>query len=234
MAQRGFPGFPPEALKFFAALARNNRREWFQPRKEQFDAQVKQPMRELVAALNGELRRFAPEYVTDPEHAIYRIYRDTRFSKDKTPYKDHIGASFWRRGDKVGAGFYVQVSKNEVGLGGGIYMPEPATLLSLRAHLAQNHEELRKLLRGAAFRRLFVELQGEALARVPKGYPNDHPAADLLRMKQLYVYVQLPAESATSPEFFTAVVRHFRAMAPLLEFLNRPLARKYPPQNFEF
>jgi len=93
-----FPGFPPEGLAFFAGLQRNNRREWFQPRKAIFEETLKQPMREFVDSLNSAMTRFAPEYATDPEKAIYRIYRDTRFSKDKTPYKTHIGALLLRRG----------------------------------------------------------------------------------------------------------------------------------------
>src|SRR5512140_2573771 len=94
----GFPGFSSEAVQFFRGLARNNNREWFQPRKAVFDEQVKRPMGELVNALNAAMAGFAPDYVTEPEKAIFRIYRDTRFSKDKTPYKNHIAASFARRG----------------------------------------------------------------------------------------------------------------------------------------
>src|SRR3954469_4320290 len=133
MPRSGFKGFPVEGIEFFAKLMRNNRREWFQPHKEIFEAQLKQPMRELVEALNGELRKFAPEYVTDPEKAIYRIYRDTRFSKDKTPYKNHIAASFRRATDwpHAGAGFFFAVSHKEVAVGGGVYMPPPETLQAI-------------------------------------------------------------------------------------------------------
>src|SRR5579862_9854935 len=106
-----FPGFPPEALTFFRGLSRHNNRDWFQPRKALFEEKVKGPMRQLVEALNGELRQFAPNFVTDPDKAIYRIYRDTRFSKDKTPYKDHIAASFHGRvGSHGDAGLYVAIS----------------------------------------------------------------------------------------------------------------------------
>src|SRR5438270_5501706 len=93
-----FPGFPQTGLKFLRSLERNNRREWFQPRKETFDNEVKAPMTALVDAINGQLAKFAPEYITGPTQAIYRLYRDTRFSNDKTPYKTHIAASFRKRG----------------------------------------------------------------------------------------------------------------------------------------
>src|SRR5262249_56147805 len=92
-----FPGFSPDALSFLRALKRNNRRDWFQPRKENYETLIKLPMMELISALNVEFARFAPDYVTPPEKAMYRIYRDTRFSHDKTPYKTHISAIFPRR-----------------------------------------------------------------------------------------------------------------------------------------
>ena len=229
-----FPGFPAEGLAFFAALQRHNRREWFQPRKAIFEETLKQPMRELVGAVNVAMKSFAPDYATDPDKAIYRIYRDTRFGKDKTPYKDHIAASFPRRGDKAGAGYYFAVSHNEVAIGGGIYMPPPETLFAIRQHLAERHEEFRKIAGARAVRRLFTEVQGERLTRVPKGYPRDHPAADLLRMKQHLLYVELPPALATTPALYTEVVKHFRAMAPFMEFLNAPLRgkRKLAPMEF--
>ena len=133
-----FPGFSREAMQFFRGLARNNNRDWFLPRKPIFEEHVKQPMHELVAQVNAALKTFAPEYVTEPSKAVYRFYRDTRFSKDKTPYKDHIAASFYHRGlmGQGAAGFYFHVSHKDVGIGGGVYMTMPETLLAIRNHLA--------------------------------------------------------------------------------------------------
>src|SRR5579863_8812753 len=133
----GFPGFPGEALQFFRGLARNNNREWFLPRKPLFEEKVKRPMWELVEALNASMKEFAPEYATDPAKAIYRFYRDTRFSKDKSPYKDHIAASFSRRGlsRHEGGGYYFAVSHKEVAVGGGVYMPLPETLVAIRRQI---------------------------------------------------------------------------------------------------
>src|SRR5438093_9814590 len=148
MAKTGFAGFPREAIAFFKELERHNRREWFQPRKQIYDEQVKAPMADLIRALTAEMMRFAPDYVTEPEKAIYRIYRDTRFSKDKTPYKTHIAAVFHRRGmeKESGGGLYFAVSPKEVEVAGGIYMPAPPTLLAVRTHLAEHHEEFRGLI----------------------------------------------------------------------------------------
>ena len=113
-------------------------------------------------------------------------------------------------------------------------MPEPETLLAIRQHLAERHEEFRKIAAARAVHQLFTAVQGEQLTRVPKGYPSDHPAADLLRMKQYLLYVELPPDLATTPELYTEVVKHFRAMTPFVEFLNAPLLgkRRQSPPDF--
>ncbi len=224
-----FPGFSPEAMQFFRGLARHNNREWFQPRKPVFEEQVKKPMYALVDVVNLAMKRFAPDYVTDPAKAVYRFYRDTRFSKDKTPYKDHIAASFRHRqlaGEGGGAGFYFAVSHKDVAIGGGIYMPAPETLLAVRTHMATFHREFATLLKARAVKRLLGELQGEQLSRVSKGFCSDHPAAGLLRHKQFLLYVELPPDIATTPDLYEAVVSRFKAMTPFIEFLNAPLAAK--------
>jgi uncharacterized protein (TIGR02453 family) len=228
MTKTAFAGFPDEALKFFRGLERNNRREWFQPRKEIFDAEVRAPMLELVEAINLGLARFAPEHVTDPNKAVYRIYRDTRFSSDKTPYKTHIAASFWhRRHEKHAcAGYYFSVSHKEVEVAGGVYMPGPEQLLAIRQFLAEHHVEFRKLANNRKLVALMEPLKGQSLSRIPKGFPTDHPAADLIRMKQWLYYTSLDPAAAPTPALYGEVVERFRAMQPVIEFLNRPLAHR--------
>jgi len=220
-----FPGFPAEGMAFFRSLKRNNRREWFQPRKHIYDEQVKAPMMELVGAVNLAMTRFAPEYVREPKEAIYRIYRDTRFSANKTPYKTHIAAVFQRRGlSKHGsAGVYFSVAPDEIEVAGGVYMPEPDTLRTLRNHLAEHHEEFRKIVRDRKLRALMGDLKGEQLSRVPKGFCADHPAADLVRYKQWLFWTMLDTALATSAKLLPEVVSRFRAMTTFIEFLNRPL-----------
>lgn len=224
-----FPGFPPEALDFFRGLARHNNRDWFLPRKPLFEEKVKRPMYDLVDAVNAAMRRFAPDYVTDPAKAVYRFYRDTRFSKDKTPYKDHIAASFRHRqlgGEGGGGGFYFAVSHKEIGIGGGVYMPMPETLLAIRRHIEQNHQEFRKLIAARAVKRQFGGMQGEQLTRVPKGFCAEHPAADLLRYKQFLLYTELEPGIATTRDLYREIVTRFKTMTPFLEFLNAPLPRQ--------
>jgi uncharacterized protein (TIGR02453 family) len=221
-----FPGFPPEAMQFFRSLERNNNRDWFLPRKPVFEASIKQPMRQLVEAVNASLKGFAPDYVTDPAKAVYRFYRDTRFSKDKSPYKEQIAASFRHRAVDNGAGFYFAVSHKELAVGGGIYMPPPETLREVRRHIAEHHQEFRKILGVAAVRRLLGDMQGEQLTRLPKGYAPEHPSADLLRFKQFLLYVELAPDAAVTPKIYDEVVTRFRALTPFLEFLNAPLPRR--------
>ena len=223
----GFSGFPPEGIAFLRALEKNNRREWFQPRKEIYLEQVRQPMTELVARISAAMSEFAPDYVREPEKAIFRIYRDTRFSQDKTPYKTHIAAVFHRHGmeKETGAGLYFSISPKEVEVAGGIYMPASETLLAVRTHLAEQHADFRALIRDRALRRLLGDMQGEQLTRVPKGFCAEHPAADLLRYKQFLFDVALEPGLAETPKLEPEVVKRFRVLMPFIEFLNAPLSR---------
>ena len=220
-----FPGFPTEALQFFRGLARNNNREWFLPRKPLFEEKVKEPMRRLVDALNIALHDFAPEYETDPDKAIFRIYRDVRFSKDKKPYKEQIAATFRRRGAvHHQGGYYFAISLKGVAVGGGVYMPEPAHLLAIRQRIAECHEEFRRILAARPVRKLLGNLGGAQLSRVPRGFPADHPAADLLSYKYFILYKELPPSLATSPSLYKAIVDRFRVMVPFLQFLTASIA----------
>ena len=221
---QGFGGFPPEAMTFFRGLKKNNTREWFQPRKEIYEEKVKAPMLDLVAALMRRMADFAPDHVGDPGKAIYRIYRDTRFSKNKTPYKTHIAAVFPRRGLEKhgGGGYYFSVSPDEIEVGGGVYMPAPENLRAIRGYLAEHHEEFRRITTARGVKRLFGEVYGDRLTRVPKGFAPDHPAADLLRMKQFLLFQTLDAKLATTPKLYRELLTRFEAMTPFLEFLNCP------------
>jgi uncharacterized protein (TIGR02453 family) len=225
MAPRSIASLPRETLAFLRALKRNNRREWFQPRKEQFDADVRAPMLAIIARLAHDLHPIAPEIVVDPKTAIYRIYRDTRFSENKTPYKTHVAAVFpWRGLAKhEGAGLYFHVSPDEVWMGGGMYAPQAPQIQAVREHIAANVKRLRAIVESPAFRRHVGELEGERLARVPRGFPKEHPAAEFLKYRQFLAGRDLPASFASSPKFYSTLVTVFRQVAPLARFLNEPL-----------
>jgi uncharacterized protein (TIGR02453 family) len=231
-----FPGFSPQALTFLRNLKRNNRREWFQPRKAEYEKLIKLPMLELIGCLNEEFARFAPHYVTPPQKATYRIYRDTRFAKDKSPYKTHISAIFPRStaSKKEGAVFYFHFTEKELLVFGGVYMPEREELLAYRTLLQERYQELEEILRDQKLRRTLGELQGEQLTRIPKGFPPGHPAESLLRRKQWYLENTFDVRTVTSSKLLPELAKHFQIMAPMVEFLNQALAQKRKPQKMMF
>jgi uncharacterized protein (TIGR02453 family) len=230
-----FPGFPPQTLAFLSDLKANNNRDWFQAHKADYEQYVKAPMVECVLALGEELGDFGNELITAPDKAIYRIYRDVRFSKDKSPYKTHVAAVFSPRGyDKhAAAGLYFHFSPEELLVGGGIYAPGSTELLAIRERIAGGPDEFRSILKDRTFRRRFGEMTGAQLKRIPKGFPADHPAADLLVYKQFLAGAKLDPRIVQTPKLSPQLVKHFRAIEPFLVFLNSGLARtnREPPRR---
>ena len=227
--QSKFAGFPGEGIAFLRALKKHNDREWFTPRKSTFEDTVRKPMIELVSAIHGEMLRFAPDYVGEPAKCVYRIYRDTRFSKDKTPYKTYVSALLLRNNfDKYqgSAAYYFAVSPENIEVAGGIYTPDRDVLLAVRQHVAEKHREFRATYETPKVRKLLGELSGESLTRVPKGFDASHPAADLIRHKQYLLDVSIDAKLAATPKLFGEIVARLEAMTPFIEFLNRPLLRR--------
>jgi uncharacterized protein (TIGR02453 family) len=226
MAAR-FPGFPKQGLTFLQELKANNDREWFTPRKELFETSVKAPMVALVEAVNAELASFAPEYMTEPAKAIYRIYRDTRFSNDKTPFKTHIAGNLHKQGASkhAAAGYYFSVGADQIEIAAGVYMPGPEELLRLRQHISSEFEEFSRLAADKTATKLMGPLQGESLARPPKGFSATDPALSWIKKKQWYYYnTGLPLETALTPKLLPEIVKRLKAMTPMVGFLNRGLA----------
>ena len=218
--------FTPKTISFLKALKRHNDREWFRPRKNQYETHVRGPMTAVVERLADDFRSFAPELIASPKQSLFRIYRDTRFSDNKKPLKTHAAAIFRTRQlpKPQGAGLYFEIAPGWVWIGGGMWRPEPFELVRIREHIDETWPEVRTITRATAFRRRFEELSGDALTRVPRGYRADHPAAAFLKLRQFYGGAEFPASLAYSREFYPTLIATFKALMPLVRFLNEPLA----------
>ncbi|HYK38058.1 DUF2461 domain-containing protein [Alloacidobacterium sp.] len=217
--------FSPEALKFLRGLKRNNNREWFEARRAVFERELKKPMLAVIERVTDAMADFAPAHVRPSQKAMMRIYRDTRFSADKTPYKTHVSAWWTRTGlEKTsGGGYYFHVSPTEVVVAAGIYMPEREQLLAIRLQLLEQHAEFRRLLSNRKLRKLMdIDLDRSALTRPPKGFCADHPGIDLIKQQQWGVLARLPGETALGRNLVNEIVSRFRLAAPIVDWLNRP------------
>jgi uncharacterized protein (TIGR02453 family) len=220
------PVFTAETLKFLRGLRRNNDREWFEPRRPVYEKSLRAPMLALIARVNEGMARFAPAHVKAPEKTVLRIYRDTRFSNNKLPYKQHY-AAWWGRTGMVktsGAGFYFHLAPKTLTIAAGLYMPDAAQLLAVRRYLLEHHDELRRLFNA---RKLTAKMQlsdPQALTRAPKGFPKDHPGLDLILYRNWAVDTEMPSTAALDRAFAKTLTTYFETAAPLVEFLNRPIA----------
>jgi uncharacterized protein (TIGR02453 family) len=228
-----FNGFRPEAIQFLVDLAENNSRKWFQPRKPEYERLLKEPMEQLCIALNELFRSNGIPLYADPARSPFRIYRDVRFSKDKRPYKTAVAASFGWAGDGNEApgrshadnvhasGGYFHLQPGEIYVGGGVWHPEPSWLKGFRDRVVDDYDGFRTIVEAPAFRKTFGSVgdDGESLKRVPSGYPPDHPAADLLRKKNVTFGRRLSDADATSPDLPSVIAESFAVGTPLLRYL---------------
>ena len=227
------PYFRPEALTFLRNLGKHNDRGWFTPRKAQFEAELKEPMLAIVRRITGAMVDFAPNHVRPAEKSLFRIYRDTRFSNDKRPYKTHVAAWWSHQGlaKTSGAGYYFHVSAKEVIIAAGAYMPEKDQLAAIRHWLLDHHTEFAKVLRGPKVRKHFTEFEGNPLVRPPQGFRAEHPGMDLIRCRQWGLSAELPAKAALEKNIADVVIRYFKIAAPVVDALNTPIAAALAPKR---
>ena len=218
------PRFTEQSVKFLRALKRHNTREWFNAHKADYESHVRAPMLAVIERLSIDFPHIAPDLIASPR-SMYRIYRYTRFSPDKTPYKTHVSAAFSHRTlpKQESAGLYFHLAADQLWIGGGLYAPQGPQLHRIREHIAANLGRFRSVVEAPALRRM-GGVTGSRLKRVPRGFPPDHEAADYLRLKQYMVGAQLAPTLALSPRFYSSLVRRFTVLAPFIQFLNTPLA----------
>ncbi|MBI1808242.1 MAG: DUF2461 domain-containing protein [Ignavibacteria bacterium] len=221
-----FRGFPKEGLRFLTQLRKNNTREWFLKHKSEYEDFVKLPMRSLIAALKTPMAKIAPEIEVNPKRSMFRIHRDTRFSKDKTPYKTHVAAVFHLKGKwEDSAGYYVHIEPDTIYVGGGIYMPSTDQLKRIRKAIAEGSDEFLSVTGSKTFKRQFGSLEGDKLQRAPLGYPADHPMVEWLKYKSFYTGVTWNEKECLSPKFVDRVVAVYKNLLPLVSFLNEALGK---------
>ncbi|HUP91668.1 MAG TPA: DUF2461 domain-containing protein [Solimonas sp.] len=228
--------FTPDTLKFLKDLARHNNREWFLKNKPRYEAAVRGPSLAFIAALAAPLRKISPQLVADPRPvggSLFRIHRDTRFSGDKTPYKTHAGMTFFHartrdapRADDGGEGrgrldapvYYLHLQPGASFVGGGLWHPQSDSVRRVRDYMVGNPRSWKQATRSAAFRRSF-ELGGESLVRPPRGYDPEHELIEDLKRKDWIASAQLSDAQVLSPRFQQDVLRSFRQLAPMMDWL---------------
>jgi len=214
----GFEGFRQEAFDFLVELALNNDRSWFQPRKADYERLLKEPLQQLCVALGAEFQaRGVP--LTGDSRSPFRIYRDVRFSKDKSPYKTNVGASFPWTGPGGGVGGYFHLEPGACFTGGGMWHPEPARLAAWRAAVTGRREAVHAAVNDAGFRSTFGELDGEKLKRAPTGYAPDDPDIKLLKLKDVVFGRPLADQEVLGPELPARLAATLADAVPVLGLL---------------
>jgi len=231
VASPPFTGFRPEAVQFLADLAENNDRAWFQPRKADYERLLKEPLQAFVAAVGERLEARGVPILADPAKSPFRIYRDVRFAKDKSPYKTNVGAGFpWiedgpapARGEgHRAAGGYFHFQPGEMYLGGGMYHVEKPLIDAWRRAVVDRNDEVHAAIDEPGFHSFFGRVNGhELLRRVPNGFPADHPDAELLRYKDVVFGRRLSDKEVLSPTLPDLVADGFTAAMPVFRLLAR-------------
>ena len=230
-APQPFAGFTPDAIQFLTNLAANNERAWFQPRKGEYERLLKEPLEALCTALAERFAARAIPLAADPKRSPFRIYRDTRFSTDKSPYKTNVGASFpWvEQGSGAGEpseagahgnGGYFHFQPGDMYVGGGMWRAEKPRLDALRRAIVETPDQVRLAIEEPAFVAWFGGVEThDSFKRIPPGYPQDHPLADMFRWKDVVFGRRLSDAEVSSPELPDLLVDGWAAAMPVLRFL---------------
>ena len=227
-----FNGFPADAVRFLAELARSNNRVWFQANKDRYEQSIRGPALAFIEAMAGPLERVSRHIYADPSPtggSLMRIYRDTRFSPDKTPYKTNIGIQFrHERGDDVHApGLYFHIDPKECFLACGMWRPPADALAAIRARIAEHPDIWLAARDNKAFVKVWGRVSGETLKRPPRGFDLDHPCIEDIKRKDFLGVLDLPRADMSLPKLPNQVAKAFAAGTPLMKFLCDVLGLPY-------
>lgn len=223
--------FTPATFKFLRDLAANNNRDWFNANKDRFVSEVKEPALDFIVDFGSRLQTISPYFISDPRPnggSLFRIYRDVRFSKDKSPYKTHAGLHFRHRAgkDAYTPGFYLHLEPRACFVGLGLWHPDNPTLKLIRDTLVADPGRWKKAVGGKVFQKEFT-ISGDSLKRPPKGYDPDHPLIDVLKMKDFTAYAPLTQKQITSPGFVDEFAGRCRDGGSLVKFICEAIGQKY-------
>ena len=204
-----------KTFKFLKDIRDNNDRDWFKQNKDRYDtAQIE--VKEFMEAIYDGLSKFDEI----EKKKLFRIYRDVRFSKDKTPYSSNFRMSYGRAGDYRRGGYYLKIEPGGSFVGGGFYNPESSDLKLIRDQIAADDKPLRKILKSKKFKDTFGQLQGAQLKSAPKGFDKEHPAIDLLRYKSMYVFHEFSDKEVLSPDFPKQVIKVYKDIQPFFAYMT--------------
>lgn len=209
-------------LEFLKNLQQNNNRDWFTENKSVYEKHHIETINFADAVLN-EMRKHDNIETISGKKSLMRIYRDVRFSKDKSPYKTNWGIGFSRATKLLRGGYYIHLAPGESFVGGGFWNPEPADLQRMRKEISISPKEFRAILNDKNFKTTFGQLQGEKLKTVPKGFEKDDEAIDLLQFKQFLISKKFSDKEVLEPDFYKKVNETFKAMRPFFDFMSTAL-----------
>jgi uncharacterized protein (TIGR02453 family) len=208
----------PDVFVFYKALAKNNTREWFEPQKARFKA-----LEAEVKAFNEKVKAGLEETDEIEKVKMFRIYRDVRFSKNKTPYKTHFGVSFHRKKPQLRGGYYMHIAPGDSFLAAGFWDPNPADLLRIRKELEMDAEELQDIISAPDFKKTWGTLEGDAVKTAPKGFAKDHPDIELIRHKQFLFIKKFDDKTVLSSKFKNQVINDYNAIRPFFDYMTNVL-----------
>lgn len=211
-----------DTFDFLKALAKHNDREWFTKNKDRY-LQAQENMISFTGELLQLMRKHDHLETTSGKDAVYRIYRDTRFSKDKTPYKTYWAGHFKRATKQLRGGYFFQVGPGQTLMAGGFFSPNPADLLRIRQDIDYNYADWQKLLSSKIIRTSFGELQGEKVTTAPKGFSRENPAIGLLRHKQFYFEKNFTDQEALAPGFVKELNQAFKNLRSYFDYMSEVL-----------
>ena len=222
-----FPGFPKDFFVFFDELKQNNNRDWFNDNKPRYHESVVNPISEFIVCMSPRLKKISPHYVANPAPhggSMFRIYRDTRFSKDKTPYKTHAAIHFRHEAGKNAhaPGYYVHLASDGLFYGGGVWTPPGPQLSLIRDAIVDNANSWSRITNSSKIRDA-GGIRGDSLKRPPRGFDADHIHIDDLKRKSFYVMTEARASTIRKPEFIDQVTDAFRLATPLNRFIATAL-----------